>query len=549
MTLLDRVKSVFSKPQPQQNNPYPDISASNWFWGMSAALGFDGSKSRNALSTSMAQNQVVFKDYVELRRQARKSYTESTETRALVGRSVELTISTGLKLEWTPVWDLCKPDTDEETQRKIIKKVEQLYRLYVESTESDITGRRTFYQLQAQARTSRKVDGEYFAIVRYLDSDQDVKKRVCPIALQFVRPEQIKDPTKQEDLDLLKKFKRTVVSGIELDEWGTAIAYYVHSGSEYVRIPKYDYKSNRIFMIHGANIEEIGQFRGISAIASYLHEMNKLTSYKLAELQAAMVNALIAVWIKPSEDKKSTQPLNGIIKKGQMSTPQVVDAPKQAEVNDAGMIIQNLGAGEEIQSYDTRRPNVNYEKFHDAIMKQMTAAEGYAQSVVNISFNSNYSAHRGELLLTWNKVEMEREQENTDLNIPIFRQFLQEMVRMGKLEELSNFNASPTVRAAWCKCDHIGFPKLDIDPTKTVQAAAARVKEGFSTRDREAAGINGSEFHDNVKKLKYENEKLYEANKYMIETSVRGTAKPPVGVTETEDNDEKSEDDEDETRE
>jgi capsid protein len=229
-----------------------------------------------------------------------------------------------------------------------------------------------------------------------------------------------------------------------------------------------------------------------------------------------------------------------------MITPQVIDAPTQAEVNDSGMIIQNLKAGEEIQSYDTRRPNVNYATFHDSIMKGMTSAEGYAQSVVSVTFNSNYSAHRGELLLTWNKVEIEREQENADLNNPVFRQWLQEMVRTGILPELNNFNSSPYIANAWCKADWIGFPKLDIDPKATVEAAAMRVKEGFSTRDRETAGINGSEFTDNAKKLKKENDLLWEANKYLVETSVRGSAKPPVSASETET--ETDDDEEDETK-
>lgn len=532
MTFRERISNLFSKKTEYVESHPPDISAANWFWGLSQSLGFDGSKSRNALNAGISRYQVVYKDYRELRKQARKSYIDSTETRALVGRSVELTVSTGLKLEWTPVWEICLPDSDEDKREKITKKVEQLWRLFAESKESDITGRRTFYQTQYQSRLSRKVDGEYFAIVRYLEGSPRYKNRMCPMSLQFVRPEQIANPTKQSDIDMMKTLNHTCVDGIELDEWGQAVAYYVHDQEKYVRIVKYDEKSKRIFMIHGANLEEIGQFRGISTIASYLHELNKLTGYKLAELQAAMINALIAIWVKPSDSNNSSKPFAGIAKRQQMITPQVENAPKQAEVNDSGMIIQNLKAGEEIQSYDTRRPNVNYAMFHDSIMKGMTSAEGYAQSVVSVTFNSNYSAHRGELLLTWNKVEIEREQENADLNNPIFRQWLQEMVRSGMLVELANFNTSPYIANAWSKSDWIGFPKLDIDPKATVEAAAMRVKEGFSTRDRETAGINGSEFSDNAKKLKKENDLLWEANKYLVETSVRGSAKAPMAATD-----------------
>lgn len=506
---------------------YPDqfLTAMAAFETVMGNMGFNGAKSADALGSAMSRYQVVHKNGRELRAQSRKSWLESTETRALVGRSVELTVSTGLKVEWTPVWEICDPNRKEEDQKKLVKEVEQKWRLFAESTESDITGRMSFYQIQRHLRKLRKVEGEYFAIVRYKDTEVD---RMSPIALQPVRPEQIKNPTKLEDIDKIKARNNICVDGIEMDLFGKAVAYYVHDdiAGTYVRIEKYDKKSNRIFMLHGANIEEIGQIRGISSIASYLHELSKITGYKLAELQAALVNALIAVWIEPSAEANASKALSGLVKKTQVKESQTENPPARAQSETSGIIVQTLKAGEKLNSYNTQRPNVNFGMFYQTMMSTMSASEGYAESVMSIKFNSNYSAHRGELLLTWNKVDIEREEENTSLNNPIFTQWVQEMVRSGNLT-LNGFNTSPYIRNAWTKADWIGIPKLDIDPTKTVQAAAARIKEGFSTRDRESQQINGSEFLDNVKKLEDENELLYKANKYLIQDSSRGNPIDP----------------------
>jgi len=523
------------------------VTAMHAFETVMSNIGWNGSKSDGALGSSWNRFQVVYKNYRELRTQARKSWVESTETRALVGRSVELTVSTGLKLEWTPVFDICAPSLNKEERKELIRGVEQRWRLYAESTESDVTGQMTFYQLQRHLRRIRKVEGEYFGIIRYKDTDP---YRMSPVSIQLVRPEQVKNPTKTEDIDAIKKRGNVCFEGIELDKYGKHIAYYVYDGlGVYTKIEKYDKKTGRLFMIHGANIEEIGQIRGISGIASYLHECSKLTGYKVAELQAALVNAMIAVWIEPSDSANSSQPLKGIQKKNQPVNETVENAPARAASDTAGLVIQNLKKGEKVQSFSTVRPNVNFGTFHKAIMETMTASEGLAESVVSIKFNSNYSAHRGELLLTWNKIEIEREEENTSLNNPIFQTWLSEMVRSGEIT-LPGFSSSPYTKNAWCKCDWIGFPKIDIDPTKTVQAAAARVKEGFSTRDRESLGINGTEFSDNVVKLADENKLLYEANKYLQETSVRGNTKPaPVDQAtaepeEGEDSEDDTEDDE-----
>lgn len=529
MTIIDRITSVFRKKSNEIITPETKISALDWLYGGLGGMfswGFDGSKSQNALQATMSRYQVVIKNTWQLRAQARKSWIESTETRAIVGRSVELTISTGLKLEWTPVFEICLPrlvrEENRELQKTLIRDVEQRFRLFAESTESDITGRRTFYQLQYFARHLRKIDGEYFAHIRYLDKE---RSRMSPIAIQFFRPEQVRNPTKNEDIKAIQDRKNICVEGIEIDQFGKAVAYYVHSGETYVRIEKQDEKTGRIYMLHGANIDEVGQIRGTSSIASYLHELSKLTGYKIAELQAAVVNALVAGWIEPSEDADSSKPFSNVIKKNQIENPNVTQAPKQAETYDSGLWIQNLKAGEKFHSHNTARPNVNFAGYFEAMFSTMCSAEGYAGSVVSVKFNSNYSAHRGELLLTWNKVEIEREEENTSFNNPFFRMFLMELNRQNP-GYLENFGVSGYITNAWCKADWVGFPKLDIDPSKTVQAAAARVKEGFSTRSRESLQINGSEFDDNVKKLEEENEKLYEANKYLQETSVRGNTKP-----------------------
>jgi capsid protein len=160
-----------------------------------------------------------------------------------------------------------------------------------------------------------------------------------------------------------------------------------------------------------------------------------------------------------------------------------------------------------------------------------------SQSVVFAKFGSNYSAHRGELLLTWNKIEIEREQINNDFNNPVFQMWFWESVKSGIIQ-IKNYSTS-FQRAAWVKCDWIGMPKIDMDPVRTVQAASMKVKEGFSHRARETEQINGSEFYENVNRLADENPKLYEANKYLVEVSQKGNLTMPENP-EKEDDSEKS---------
>ena len=51
-----------------------------------------------------------------------------------------------------------------------------------------------------------------------------------------------------------------------------------------------------------------------------------------------------------------------------------------------------------------------------------------------------------------------------------------------------------------------------MNPVQEVSAAAARVENGFSTREREAAEMNGTDFWQNARQRKQENKIMEEVN-------------------------------------
>ena len=69
------------------------------------------------------------------------------------------------------------------------------------------------------------------------------------------------------------------------------------------------------------------------------------------------------------------------------------------------------------------------------------------------------------------------------------------------------FFADPIVRKAYCGAEWNGPAQGLLNPVQEVNAAEKRVQNGFSTRDREAMEMTGSDFHRNVKQLR-EEEKL-----------------------------------------
>ena len=446
----------------------------------------------------------LVKNYTELRKQAKKSHLESTETRSIVGRIADLAIHTGLRMQSTPEWYLIDPNDElsNEDRRKFTKNIEARWKLYFESKECDSTGQWAGGQIQHFVKTRMIVDGEVLAIIRKDDSPN----RMSPITLQFYNIDQL---GKVSDFDLSEIQKRNnyYKDGIEYDNNGKVVNYYI-SG---VKVPKYS-PNGDLWVIHYFEREEPGQMRGISRLSPILHDLSKLTGYKVAELQAAVMNASIAAWVKPG-NAPSSRPFTGITRKAEyQSTDYAVEQTvKQAQLTQPGILVQNLKANEELISYDTKRPNVNFDTFVKAMMKYLGGSMGMPVEVVEMTFNQNYSASRATLILTWRMLEIEREKDNNGFNRPWFEAWFMEEVRKGNI--IANGLESPVIRNAWIKTDWVGIAKPDIDPNKTAMARKQNLDLGLTTHERESLDHNGTEFDENIALLEDENKKLFEVNK------------------------------------
>ncbi len=72
------------------------------------------------------------------------------------------------------------------------------------------------------------------------------------------------------------------------------------------------------------------------------------------------------------------------------------------------------------------------------------------------------------------------------------------------------FFTDPIIKDAYCSAEWTGPSAGQLDPTKEVEAAEKRVQGGYSTREREARELTGTDFYKNIKQRKREEELLKE---------------------------------------
>lgn len=456
-------------------------------------------------------------DNEKIRENCRIAFFDSSQAQSIIFSLVDSAIGDGLTLESRPLWQLLsalgKSDLDKH---EFSRDVELRFDLWAKSHESDATEARNFYELQHFEYLNRLRDGETFWILRY-SNDQS---RLSPLSLQQILPEQVRTPLDRSVLDAALALGHTIVEGIELDRLGKKIAIYVFEdqySQNYKKIPFFS-RSGRRYVIHSVNSDTVGAIRGTSILASCLHELKKITDYSVAELEAAIMNAILAVWVKPSPEKTSSMPFKGIQKASSnidYDKNCVPGAPDQATFDKPGLIVQNLRAGEELQSFDTKRPSVNFGTFVQYHTKIVSASKGIPIEVLDKSFNANYSASRASLLLHWQKVEVERVKIASQFLDHVFEAWFDLEVGTGRVKaEL--YGDSTLLKKSWNSHAWSGRRLPSIDPLKEAAADDARLAQGSTTRERVSLEYNGSDAMENMSRLAVENLALSLANEPLL---------------------------------
>lgn len=515
-TALYNVGQFFKGPQASYLSPQQYYQS-----GGGGFSSISGGKFRGALSKVPTLFQLA-PDLI--RDRARRCYFESPQARALVNRLADFVIGNGLSYQAAPVWELIDGpgDPSEAAQKKRYKTKRDLdlrFAMWAGSHEPDSCDEKTFYELQREEFINCLVDGETITVLRYSDDPN----RMSPINVQFYMPEQLCNPKGYAPAP-----GYTLCNGVETDEAGREVALWLKppgddmgtgtvtaagggyghnqfSTGEPVRFPVRS-PSGRRFVIHH-------KMPGcVSMLAPYVHEFQKMDDARLAELEAMILNSLFALWIKPGPDAAGTALLDKMKKAGA--------ADQSARANDSGttlnqifkgaMVFPSLKAGEEAQSFDTKRPNLNVQEFSRNIYKGIAAAEGVGVETAEMQYNSSYTAAVAAGKAFWTKVEIDRDEETSQWSSPIQEAWFVAEIAAGRTKA-KGFADSPLIRRAWLNAIWLGSSMPILDPLKEALAVEKRLNMGHTTGERESMKYNNSDFNENVRQQKSENEKLAEA--------------------------------------
>ncbi|MDR1744319.1 MAG: phage portal protein, partial [Planctomycetota bacterium] len=315
------------------------------------------------------------------------------------------------------------------------------------------------------------------------------------LRLQLIEADRVNNPQNQPDT-------KEIAGGIKRDANGVPISIFVQKdppGSKYVdvaqeweEVPIFGAKTGRRQVLHLMEFERIDQSRGAPSLAPVIETLKQLTRYSEAELSAAVINALLTVFIeRPMESDGAT------------GGAQVMydDEEKKQWMGrhlqlGAGSWVQGR-PGEKLSVITANRPSAQFDPFFNSCIKQIGMGLGVPYEVLCLVFQSSYSASRAALLEFGKEMKIVRAWLRNNLCQMVYEEFLTEAVVKGRLYA-PGFLDDPIIRAAYCRAEWMGPSVGQIDPVKEVTASIMKVVAGFSTMGRETAELTGADFEQNA---------------------------------------------------
>lgn len=293
--------------------------------------------------------------------------------------------------------------------------------------------------------------------------------------------------------------QRRLYKGVEKTMGGEPVAYWVrstHPGevAAYSTTPKWSRfraltGAGDAAVLHLFDPERIDQSRGLPALSCVLEKLKALSGYSESELEAALISSWFTVFVKSPNPTAEAR-----------AFAEALNADGSSNESDAGEIemgpgiISQLAPGEDITISNPGRPNVNYEPFSKAQLREIGAGTGLGLEPLLKAFESSYSAARAALLEAWLIITMHRSVFVSCWEYPTLVRFVKELAAKGMIEVPMQFWTDSIVQAAIICAEFIGPARGQIDERNEIEAAVMRIEAGMSTLQDETAALTGKDW-------------------------------------------------------
>ena len=362
------------------------------------------------------------------------------------------------------------------------------------------------------------IDGDSWAAFKY--RKPTASNPYC-LRLQLFEASRICNPESCSNLSLLSYESvlmtnetngNTIINGVEVDSDGAVVAYWianrtpydlVNSGKQltWKRVEAFGRRTGMPNVLQVSHEERPEQYRGVPYMAPVIEVIKQVCRYANAELMAAVIKAYFAIFLT-SKDGGPNDIRDAL--------DAYSDKPSGMSYEDKREILNGINLdmgsvnllpdGVDVKAVDGSRTMSTFEPFTSTLFTQIGAACNVSADVIMNRFQASYSASRAALMQAAATFKTRRSWFVRDFCQPVYEAWLAEAIAIGRIKA-PGYGSDPKITKAWSRAEWFGPTMGLLDPVKEITAAAMKRKYGFSTGEREAAEISGTDYDDNIAQL------------------------------------------------
>ncbi len=456
-------------------------------------------------------------DYWTLRKRSSQLFKENLYARGLIRRLITNIINTGLAPEACPDEGII--GVEEDSLNEWAESVESLFHVWAKDPMScDYKHGMTFGALQRAVKAEALIEGDI--LVTLIPDQVTGVPRV-----NLTSGERVVTPLGQ-NLRLTQGHE--IQHGVELNAQGRQVAYWVKSlkDGEVRRVPAVSRRTGRrvAWLVYGCD-KRMDEVRGEPLLSIILQSLKEIDRYRDSTQRKAVINSMLAMFIKKTEDKQGTRPVSaGSVRRGSVTTQDIDNTPRKFNIADQipGIVYEELQTGEEPVLKGGEGTDVNFGTFEEAIIQGVAWALEIPPEIARLAFSNNYSA--SQAAINEFKIFINKEwgiMGDTFCQI-IYNDWLLSQVLRGRVNAPGILDAwrrqdGREEFVAWTLADWYGSIKPSTDMLKQARGSQELIKEGWTTNARESRVLTGTKYSKNISRLKRENELKAEAMRPLAE--------------------------------
>lgn len=500
---IAKINFSYSVPKVSEpvksSTPEINLDALATFMGGGAQLsGYDGEK----FIGGFGETSIYMLDYWTLRKRSEQLFTENLYAKGLIRRLITNEINTGLTPEAAP--DEAILGMEIGSLNDWTETVENRFAIWADAADlCDWRKESTFGGIQQTARREALICGDVLVVMRIN------QKNNLPM-VQLISGGRVQTPLTDP------RAGNFIKHGVEFDAQGRTVAYWVvQDDLSYKRLPAYGEKSGRriAWLVFGTE-KRIDEVRGQPLLSVVLQSLKEIDRYRDSAQRKAVVNSVLAMFIKKSADKPGTLPMTGgAVRRAEgvvEALPQATNRTFGMTQHVPGVVMEELQTGEEPVGFHSQGTDINFPVFEAAVINAIAWANEVPPEILTLAFSNNYSA--SQAAINEFKIYLNRKWREWGDTFcqPIYVEWLVCETLLGKTNPKGFLDAwrDPTkydIFGAWTCVDWYGSIKPSTDTLKQARGAQIMCQEGWSTNAKEARQISGTKFTKNCNRIRQEN--------------------------------------------